>query len=80
MPELGSRAVEGCVPSEGLQAEGFGFIGMGVPHSGEEMHTRFWLLGSPTHRARAKNKTGLTESKLIQHEEALKKIKIIFDT
>lgn len=51
----------------------FGFLGMGVPHAGEEMHTHFWEMGSPTHRAPAKNKTGLTENKLIQHEEALKK-------
>lgn len=55
---------------------------MGVPHAGGELHTHIpgsWVL--PLER---KNKTGLTESKLIQHEEALKKKKknkrIIFDT
>lgn len=41
-PSLG--AAQGCAPSEGLK---FGFIGMGVPHAGEEMHTHIpgsWVL------------------------------------
>lgn len=36
------------------------------------MHAHFLELGSPISKAKAENKTGLTENKLTQHEDFLK--------
>lgn len=73
-PEPSSHAAEG--PSEGLQGEGLDLLARECPMQ-EERSTHIpgsWVL--PLTGLERKNKTGLTESKLIQHEEALKKKKL----